>query len=179
MKKVIFFILFIIFVTGCSQLPKFPNTQNDEDKDFGQKVMETKLENRDIKLPDGSTIIDGNSGFDLPDLFGGSSSDFTFNKIAFNVALDKLSFMPLASVDISAGVIVTDWYSLDGGDQRVKINVRILDKELNDNSIVVKLFKQSYDGNRWVDNGQDQVQADKIKASILKEARSIQIASEM
>ena len=87
--------------------------------------------------------------------------------------------MPLVSVDISSGVIVTDWYSLDGGNQRIKINVRVVDEELSDDSLEVKLFKQIYENGRWVDLGQDDDQANKIQKSILEEARALQIASEL
>ena len=86
--------------------------------------------------------------------------------------------MPLVSVDISSGAIVTDWYSLDGGNQRIKINVRVVDEELSDDSLEVKLFKQIYENGRWVDLGQDDDQANKIQ-SILEEARALQIASEL
>ena len=143
--------------------------------------MTKKIEDRDINLPDGSTILDSDrSGFDLGDLLGGrSSAEFSFNVIAFQTALDKLDFMPLVSVDISSGVIVTDWYSIDGGSQRIKINVRVINQELNDDSLDVKLFKQLYENNRWVDLGQDDTQAKKIKKSILEEARALQIASEL
>ena len=87
--------------------------------------------------------------------------------------------MPLISVDVSSGMIVTDWYSLNTGNERVKINVRIIDQELSNESINVTLFKQAYDGSRWVDQGQDNTQAKKIKESILKAARSLQTASQL
>ncbi len=179
MRKLHFILIIFIILAGCSQISKFPGAETETNDDFSKTVMEDKLEDRDIKLPDGSTLVENKSNFQISEIFGGPSTDFSFNVLAFNVALDKLNFMPLASVDVSAGVIVTDWYSLDGGDQRIKINVRIMDKELQDTSIDVKLFKQTYDGNRWVDNGQDQPQAIKVKESILKEARALQIASEM
>ena len=53
------------------------------------------------------------------------------NSITFNVALDKIGFMPLISVDSMSGVIVTDWYSLDDGQSRIKINIRVVDQEMN------------------------------------------------
>ena len=55
----------------------------------------------------------------------------------------------------------------------------ILDSELSENSIVVQLFKQDYDGNKWNDIGKDQEQAEKIKLSILSEARKLKTASEL
>ena len=174
MKYLLHFLVFFI-ISACAQLSNYESDIESKDQ------MSTKIEDRDINLPDGSTILESNrSGFDLGDLLGGrSSTDLSFNVIAFQTALDKLDFMPLVSVDISSGVIVTDWYSLDGGNQRIKINVRVVDEELSDDSLEVKLFKQIYENGRWVDLGQDDAQANKIQKSILEEARALQIASEL
>ena len=176
MKK-LYFIAFLPLLISCEQLRSgdLLNTSRED-------VMEDKLEDRDINLPTGSTILEEGGGFKLQNLFSGSSgssTDFNTDSLAFNVALDKLSFIPLISADINSGVIITDWYSLGDGNQRIKINIRIIDQELNDTSISVSLFKQNYDGSRWVDEGQDQNQARKIRDSILQEARALQIASEL
>ena len=95
------------------------------------------------------------------------------------MALDKISFMPLLSVDSMSGVIVTDWYSIDDGQSRIKINIRIVNQEMTDESVVVSLFSQSLDGDRWVDQGINSEQSLKIKESILSSARSLKIASEL
>ena len=77
------------------------------------------------------------------------------------------------------GVIVTDWYSLDDGESRIKINIRVVDQEMNDESVTVSLFTQSLDGDRWIDQGINSEQSLKIKESILTSARSLKIASEL
>ena len=87
--------------------------------------------------------------------------------------------MPLLSVDSMSGVIVTDWYSLDDGQSRIKINIRIVDQEMNDESVVVSLFTQSLNEDRWIDQGINSEQSLKIKESILSSARSLKIASEL
>ena len=95
------------------------------------------------------------------------------------MALDKIGFMPLISVDSMSGVIVTDWYSLDNGKNRIKINVRVVDQEMSNESVVVSLFTQSLDGDRWIDQGINSEQSLKIKESILSSARALKIASEL
>ena len=87
--------------------------------------------------------------------------------------------MPLLSVDANSGVIVTDWYSFDGGQTRIKINIRVINEEMNDDSLAINLFKQSFEKNVWVDKGMDITQANKIKKSILSSARNLKIASEL
>ena len=87
--------------------------------------------------------------------------------------------MPLISVDSASGIIVTDWYSLDDGQSRIKINIRVIDQEMTDESVTVSLFTQSLDGDRWIDQGINSEQSLKIKQSILSSARSLAIASEL
>ena len=87
--------------------------------------------------------------------------------------------MPLVSVDSVSGVIITDWYSIDNGNTRMKINIRVVDQEMTDQSLVVSLFTQTLKDNLWVDDGINAEQSQKIKKSILSSARALKIASEL
>ena len=87
--------------------------------------------------------------------------------------------MPLVSVDSVSGVIITDWYSIDNGNTRMKINIRVVDQEMTDQSLVVSLFTQTLKDNIWVDDGINAEQSQKIKKSILSSARALKIASEL
>ena len=62
---------------------------------------------------------------------------------------------------------------------RIKINVRIIDAELNNNSIMVQLFKQEYDGSKWNDTGIDVDQSQKIKQSILIDAQKLKVTLDL
>ena len=176
-----FLLVFIIFLASCAQLT---NSQNDQDiakKTEKQRSMETKIENKDYRLPKDSPLLKGEGEFNLQDMLGfeTAAENYSVNSILFSVALDKIDFMPLLSVDANSGVIVTDWYSFDAGETRIKINIRVLNEELNDDSLNVNLFKQMYENNIWVDKGIDTEQAEKIKKNILTTARSLKIASEL
>ena len=142
--------------------------------------MERKIDDLDLNLPADSPILKGEGILTLENILGFDPSDsYAVNSILFKVALDKIDFMPLASVDVGSGVIVTDWYSFDEGKTRIKINMRIVDEEMNDGSLNVNLFKQSFENDMWVDRGMDVEQAVKIKNSILSTARDLKIASEL
>ena len=172
-------VLFSLFLFSCAQLQDLSDDPQTYDSEK-QKVLTEKTEDRDINLPPGSTILEEGEGFTLLGALGlDSSVDFKVDLMTFNVALDKVSFMPLLSVDSSSGVIVTDWYSLDDGNSRIKINIRVVDQEMTNESLVVSLFTQSLDGNKWVDQGINPEQSFKIKESILSSARSLKIASEL
>ena len=108
-------------------------------------------------------------------ILGDGNNDLTFaSSIVFETALDKLSFMPLASVDSNAGIIITDWYGINDNQDRIKINIRVINQTLEDNSINVTMYLEKFDGSKWVDTTTDGLQAEKIKNSILEDARKLQ-----
>ncbi len=184
MRKNLLFLIFLsIFFASCAENSILKsNIPDDTGKSEKHKQIERKVEKRDINLPSDSPLLKGEGLLDSNNLFGnfgGGGETFTFNTILFNTALDKISFMPLASVDARSGVIVTDWYSFDEGKTRIKINMRIIDEEMNDDSLSVNLFKQSLQNSLWVDQGMDEEQANKIKNSVLSTARDLKIATEL
>ena len=156
-------IIAILFLsTACSQLEIIPRKTDPimEDRIANDKPIinlgEDKKSLSELILGDRSESLD----------YGGS--------ITFQTALDKVSFMPLASVDAASGIIITDWYNIDGDNLRIKINIRIYDQEMTDSSVNVQMFKQNFDGAKWNDQGNDEMQASKIKKAILDEARVLQ-----
>ena len=158
----------ILFLTSaCSQLEIIPHKSDPvlEDRIANDKPIinlgEDKKSLSELILGDRSESLD----------YGGS--------ITFQTALDKVSFMPLASVDTASGVIITDWYNIEGDDLRIKINIRIFDQEMTNGSVNVQMFKQKFDGSKWNDQGNDEMQASKIKKAILDEARVLQAAIDL
>ena len=116
-------------------------------------------------------------GIGLPGT-GGTSFGFG-GSITFGAALDKTNFMPLASVDSDSGIIITEWYNISDDDTRIKINIQVFNDEMIDSSISVQLFKQKFDGSKWIDQGNDSATADKIKFSILEEARLLKTTADL
>ena len=169
----------LIFLLSCAQIKSLQDEPEVTYKTEKQRATAEKMKREDINLPTGSTLLDEGSGFTFRGALGMDPVDTYTKSITFDVALDKISFMPLLSVDSMSGVIVTDWYSIDEGQSRIKINIRIVDQEMTDESVVVSLFSQSLDGDRWVDQGINSEQSLKIKESILSSARSLKIASEL
>ena len=169
----------LIFLLSCTQIQSLQDEPEETYKTEKQRATAEKMKREDINLPTGSTLLDEGSGFTFRGALGMDPVDTYTKSITFDVALDKISFMPLLSVDSMSGVIVTDWYSIDDGQSRIKINIRIVDQEMTDESVVVSLFSQSLDGDRWVDQGINSEQSLKIKESILSSARSLKIASEL
>ena len=156
----------LFLFTSCNQI--------DIERD-GRTLEERK---RDIRNEERDINID--SGLTLKDLLGVEDESFGFQgSITYQVALDKVGFMPLSSVDSATGIIITDWYSIESDNLRLKINIRVLNENITDDSLNVQIFKQSFDGQKWIDQGDDPEQASKIKKSILDEARTLQAAVDL
>ena len=178
MKKSLISAILLLFLISCAQIQGLQDEPEVYDSQE-QRVLTEKAKDRDLNLPSGSSIIENSGQSILGSLGVGSSTNFEVNSITFSVALDKVGFMPLISVDSASGIIVTDWYSLDDGQSRIKMNIRVVDQEMTDESITVSLFTQSLDGDRWIDQGINAEQSLKVKQSILTSARSLAIASEL
>ena len=63
---------------------------------------------------------------------GGGKFEFASSNELWRASLDTIDFMPLASVNYSGGIIITDWYSNNQNDQNenIKISIRFLTNEI-------------------------------------------------
>lgn len=77
---------------------------------------------------------------------GSKETTFSFgtSNVLWRATLKSLEFMPLASIDYSGGILVTDWYSENTNSlEKIKIMVRFLSNELRTDSVVVIAHKMS------------------------------------
>lgn len=116
-------------------------------------------------------------------LLGGREKDsrgangIDVNSYLWRAALDTVSFMPLASADPFGGVILTDWYTNpETPNDRVKLNVFILDRQLTANGVSVKVFRQVRGKGGWVDAQTAPETARQLEDAILTRARQMRIA---
>ena len=90
-----------------------------------------------------------------------------------------INFIPLVSADPFGGVIITDWYTpSETPNERMKVQVTILDRELRADGVRVSVFKQqtSPKGGNWVDAQVDPRTNIDIENAILTRARQLRIA---
>jgi Domain of unknown function (DUF3576) len=101
------------------------------------------------------------------------------NSLLWRATLDTVSFMPLASADPFGGVIITDWYSPPNTpNERFKVNVFILGRELRADGIRASVFHQHRDnGGQWVDASVDQATGTDIENAILTRARQMRLST--
>lgn len=109
---------------------------------------------------------------------GGGGSGIAVNSFLWRASLDTVSFMPLAAADPFGGVIITDWYAPpESPDERFKINVYILDRQLRANGLRVAVFKQSKIEGEWRNADVGETTPRSIEDKILTRARELRVQS--
>jgi hypothetical protein len=101
------------------------------------------------------------------------------NAFLWRASLDTINFIPLVSADPFGGVIITDWYTpAETPNERMKVQITILDRELRADGVRVAVFKQQTAprGGNWVDAQVDPRTNTEIENAILTRARQLRIA---
>jgi len=101
------------------------------------------------------------------------------NAYLWRASLDTINFIPLVSADPFGGVIITDWYTpAETPNERMKVQVTILDRDLRADGVRVAVFKQTTSprGGNWVDAQVDPRTNIDIENAILTRARQLRIA---
>jgi hypothetical protein len=155
MRKILFPLLLTLFA-ACTNLPQ---TNTSEKKGPGSFI--TGKDTQGITLLEiGKT---SNSSASLP-----------INALLWRASLDIASSIPLNDIDTFGGTIVTEWYQLnENSDERIKLAIFVLDRELRSDGIRVVVYVQKRDGNEWNDEGTDSEMGARLEELILTRAREI------
>lgn len=116
--------------------------------------------------------------------FGGSQNNsggagVGVNSFLWRASLDTVSFMPLASADPFGGVIITDWFSPpETPDERFKVNVFILGRDLRADGVRASVFHQKKNATaEWSEAPVDANTATDLENAILTRARQIRLSA--
>ena len=108
------------------------------------------------------------------------ASGIGVNSFLWRAALDTVSFMPVVSADPFGGTIITDWFT--PGDQpndRVKVNVYILDRQLRSDGVRAAVFRQAREPTGgWRDVQVARETNTQMENAILARARELRIAQD-
>ena len=72
----------------------------------------------------------------------GGAFEFSTSNPMWRASLEILDFLPLATVDYSGGVIITDWYSTDSKNESIKITVRFLSNEIASSNLKINVHQR-------------------------------------
>ena len=111
-------------------------------------------------------------------LLGGDKSvggvfEFASSNELWRASLDTIDFMPLASVNYSGGIIITDWYSTDqNSNESIKISIRFLTNEIRSDALDIKVFnKKCVTQSNCVTSEKEGAINNELKTKILKTAK--------
>ena len=110
----------------------------------------------------------------------GGSSGIGVNSFLWRATLDTIVFMPVSAADPFGGVILTDWYAPPGSpEERFKLNVYILDRQLRADGLRVAVFRQTRDtaSGEWIDAPVNAQTATALEDTILTRARELRVIS--
>ena len=125
-------------------------------------------------------------GADGLQLFGSDKASKTpggggigVNSYLWRASLDTVTFMPLASADPFGGVIITDWYSPpESPQERFKVNIFILDRQLRSDGVRASVFHQKRGPNGdWVDSPVEANTPTDLENTILTRARQLRMST--
>lgn len=151
-----------ILLAGCSNWQPAPPQEEEEPVSF--------LTGK----PGGLTLSD------LGNLGKNEDGGLPVNAILWRAALEITALLPIADVDTFGGTIVTDWYSLpDKPDERIKLTVFVVDRELRSDAIRVTVHVQTRSGTDgdWNNSFRDETFARRLEDLILNRAREIRAES--
>ena len=158
-----FIALTTLFLASCSNLSQTPQTQNEEGP---VSILTGKTGG--WKLSDFGKITKQNSG------------SMPVNAILWRAALEVVSLLPIADVDTFGGTIISEWYSKpDNPDERLKLTVFVVDRELRSDAVRVTVHVQTRDGvdGIWGSSVRDETFARRLEDLILNRAREIRAES--
>ena len=75
----------------------------------------------------------------------GTSYEFSTSNPMWRASLETLDFLPLATVDYSGGLIITDWYSVSSSKESIKISIRFLSNEIAATNLKIIVHQKKCD----------------------------------
>ncbi len=124
--------------------------------------------------------IEEGRGFRLMDkakIGGTRNFEFASSNELWRASLDSIDFMPLASVNYSGGIIITDWYTnKKDTNETIKISIRFLTNEIRSDALDIKVFKKICDrDNKCVISSHSGELIKELKKKILKTAKIYEV----
>ena len=154
------FIIFFFFLIGACSLPTSEKKPN-------------------IYSP-GSISGSSEQGINLSSLMSKKEigAGLPINALLWRASIDVASKLPMQDIDALSGTIITDWYQInEKSDERIKLAIFVLDRELRSDGIRVVVYVQKRKGEVWSDYGTDSEMGLNLEELILTQAREIRAGS--
>ena len=107
-----------------------------------------------------------------------SAIGLPINPDLWKASLETINFMPLSSTDPFAGIIITDWYTVENNTgERCKLNIFVKGADLKTDNLTVSSFCQSLDNNQWVNKPSIKKDNIRLENAILNKAKKLKLTS--
>ena len=128
----------LIFISGCNYTKGDRPLERDRPLQAEDKRKKNIKEGRGVSL--GKVLDRGR---------GKTNYEFSTSNPMWRASLETLDFLPLATVDYSGGIIITDWYSENSSKQEsIKISLRFLGNDVRSESLKVIVHKKKCTSNQ-------------------------------
>ena len=135
-KLIILFLSLHILLVSCGTAEKLKNIRKPVDL-RSQPLDPDARAKQNIKEGRGITLGQFGKG-------GKTSYEFSTSNPMWRASLETLDFLPLATIDYSGGMIITDWYSDDiAENESIKISVRFLGKNIASENLKIIIHKKT------------------------------------
>jgi hypothetical protein len=168
---------FAFGITACGDPDAVSEKRTGPSGDRSKRDLQSGLGGRNTET--GSLFGPGGMFGPKNDKKDGPDTGVAVNAFLWRASLDTINFIPLISADPFGGVIITDWYTpAETPNERMKVQITILDRELRADGVRVAVFKQQTapKGGNWVDTQVDPRTNTEIENAILTRARQLRIA---
>jgi hypothetical protein len=130
-----FFLIFLIFFVSNCSVPNFLKPSKVDSRTTPVNSKERGRQN-----------VETGKGISLGGMVKSSRStnyEFSTSNPLWRASLELIDFMPLATVDYSGGIIITDWYNdgIDAGES-IKITLRFLSTEIRSDSVKIIIHRK-------------------------------------
>ena len=135
-KLIIIFFSLHFLLTSCGTAEKLKNIRKPVD-------LRSEPLNPDERA---RRNVNEGKGISLKNLGGNkkTSYEFSTSNPMWRASLETLDFLPLATIDYSGGMIITDWYSDDNaGKESIKISVRFLGTNIASENLKIIIHKKT------------------------------------
>ena len=130
-----FLIIFLLLLTSCKNGKLIGGDATKVSTDPAERVKQNLAEGRGFRLTGENGLF--NQG-------AGGNFQFASSNELWRASLDTIDFMPLASVNYSGGIIITDWYNNNQNfNESVKISIRFLTNEIRSDALDIKVFTKT------------------------------------
>ena len=130
LKTTILLAIFTFILNSCAKLPGADARKYPPEPEL--RVKKNLEEGRGFRLMDKMKKSGGSGVF-----------EFASSNELWRASLDTIDFMPLASVNYSGGIIITDWYSTKDTNESIKISIRFLTNEIRADALDIKIFNRN------------------------------------